>query len=150
VRGTYLADYIVGSAASNILDGGEGADTIFGGDGNDSISASGAGAILHGGKGNDTIASHGGGSKLFGEDGDDSLTTETFDEKLIDTLDGGNGNDRLVSFSNCRMFGGAGDDFLDTHGGGKDTLDGGPGSDHALIDELDITVNVELADLDPT
>ena len=71
---------------------------------------------------------------MYGESGNDFLDAYGTG---TDTLDGGTGNDNLVSFdSGCKMFGGSGDDVLNTHGGGRDTLDGGPGTDYALVEPI--------------
>ncbi len=81
--------------------------------------------------------------KIYGEDGNDTLTGSAFackvdggngDDRLVsgigdDTLDGGPGDDILLGYhGNDRLWGGSGNDTL-WGGGGNNVLDGGPGND---------------------
>jgi microcystin-dependent protein len=97
----------LGTAAADVLFGGNGHDTIGGNEGNDRIRSWGGDDALSGGIGND---------KLFGDKGNDTLNGDDGVDKLFggagnDILNGGNNADRLVG------------------GGGIDTLTGGLGRD---------------------
>ncbi|MGO4706852.1 calcium-binding protein [Microvirga sp. 2MCAF38] len=143
VKGSALADNIVGNAGKNAIKAGLGNDVVSGGDGNDTIFGEAGNDklfgdagddkiyggdgndIAYGGAGNDTIFGDAGNDQLYGDDGNDKLSGGLGNDKLYgdagnDTLDGMVGNDKL--------FGGAGDDRL-LGGAGNDTLTGGIGSD---------------------
>jgi Ca2+-binding RTX toxin-like protein len=146
-------DNLVGSPASNFLNGLAGDDRIAGGAGDDVLDggANTAGSdSLDGGDGQDT---------LYGRAGDDELVADSGDDVLRgaggqDTLDGGDGNDDLAGGAGAdALDGGDGNDVVngaeanltgadsgdDLKGGagtdmllgadGNDTLDGGPGPD---------------------
>jgi Ca2+-binding RTX toxin-like protein len=85
---------IVGTSASETLQGGPDRDVIVGLGGNDTI---------YGADGDDLLCGSGGADLLFGQDGDD-------------TLDGGNGNDELFGGSAIDggdfLIGGAGNDRI--------------------------------------
>lgn len=107
IAGTAGDDVIVGSAAANRIEagdgndlicGGGGKDTLLGGNGNDRIVGTNDDEWIEGGAGNDTLFANGGTDYLFGDAG-------------TDTLQGGAGNDRL------------------TGGAGADDIDGGDGTD---------------------
>jgi Ca2+-binding RTX toxin-like protein len=110
--GTPGADYIVGSARPDRIQGFEGDDTISGGDRDDEIS---------GGLGNDALDGGNGADKLYGGEGNDTLIAGSGN----DTIQGEAGNDTY--------FMGAGNDFVndttgnDTYhyevGGGQDDID---------------------------
>ena len=110
---------------SNLIAGGQGADTISGtangdwingDDGADSISGLAGDDSLLGGAGNDSLLGGGGDDSLLGGGGDDSLLGGAGDDSLL----GGGGDDSLL--------GGAGNDSL-IGGLGADTLTGGLGND---------------------
>lgn len=99
----------LGTAAADVLFGGNGHDTIGGNDGNDRIRSWGGDDELSGGIGND---------KLFGDSGTDTLNGDDGVDKLF----GGAGNDILNGGSNAdRLVGGGGIDTL-TGGLGRDTF----------------------------
>jgi len=125
IYGNAGADLLSGSGGRNLIDGGSSNDRIFGGnardtllgkDGNDRVYGRGGDDRLEGGKGDD---------QLFGEDGNDTL----FGNEGNDLLRGGNGNDLLQ-----------GDNLTSP---GRDTLDGGAGTDSALRDSLDSVLDSE-------
>jgi hypothetical protein len=98
--------------------GGLGNDTLLGGAGNDSLDGGAGADRLDGGPGNDTLLGGDDNDTLLGGAGHDNLDGGAG----IDLLDGGSGNDQLL--------GGAGDDtFLVQSGEGRDTQDGGLGTD---------------------
>ncbi|QBC28078.1 hypothetical protein U737_14895 [Methylomonas sp. LW13] len=105
-----------GSAAADILLGGDQADTLIGNDGND---------VLLGGAGNDTLYDGNGDNILMGGAGDDLLQGGY----AKDRLDGGSGDDTLK--------GGRGDDvYLFRRGSGQDVLSDGDGSNVLLLEGL--------------
>jgi Ca2+-binding RTX toxin-like protein len=63
-----------------------------------------------------------------------------------DTLDGGPGNDRLVSDprGGDSLYGGPGDDTLITRNGAIDSANGGGGRDRARVDPADYVRYVEV------
>ncbi len=114
---------IVGSAATNLLNGGSGGDRMYGADGADALSG-----LL----GADQIYGHGGGDILDGGAGDDILQGDDGDDVLL----GGSGGDRMI--------GGAGADTfrytqaLDSTSAGQDVItDFVSGVDHI---ELNLSV----------
>jgi hypothetical protein len=60
-------------------------------------------------------------------------------------LDGGRGNDKIISNLPNTVCGFRGKDFIDAHNGQPQDIDGGPGIDRAVIDDQDVTnlANVE-------
>lgn len=126
----------------------------------DSIRASGAIVHAEGGKGDDTlVANPDKGTTLIGGFGSDTLkgrgkNDTLFDQEEItserpeyidpgrDTLNGGNGQDLLLSYSgNDTLLGGDGDDTLVSLGG-TDVLKGGNGSDRFEFSYLGISGDV--------
>ncbi len=106
------------------------------GSGNDSVIVSPGvlvGAELHGGSGNDTLSYLGSGAaQLYGDGNDDSLTLGGGSHGTLTTLvlDGGDGNDTLVSDSSdpTTLRGGNGNDWL-RGGSNNDVLEGGANND---------------------
>jgi Ca2+-binding RTX toxin-like protein len=76
VRGSHLADLIIGSSAANVLEGGGGDDDLFARGGNDRA---------EGGAGDDFVRGEDGDDLLFGGDGDDILRGGAG----VDSFDGG-------------------------------------------------------------
>jgi Ca2+-binding RTX toxin-like protein len=89
VLATNFADYIVGSAADNLLRGGGGADTIYGGAGNDDL------------RGDEAGAANAGDDQIYGGDGDDGFKGGAGQ----DLMDGGNGFD-WVDYDSETIFAG--------------------------------------------
>jgi uncharacterized delta-60 repeat protein len=115
--------------------------TINGGSGNDVIRAGGGDDVIDGGSGINA---------MFGNDGNDTITGGT----SLDALFGGGGDDWLYGGSGIdllegglgldHLFGQGGNDLLYSRDGGQlDELDGGSGTDAALVDSIDIRVSVE-------
>lgn len=78
-------DSVLGGAYADVLLGNAGNDTIFGGGGAD---------ILRGGDGNDYLNGGPGADQIFGELGNDQIFTL---DKVTDSIDGGDGFDRVKS-----------------------------------------------------
>jgi Tol biopolymer transport system component len=87
---------------------------------------------LAGGGGNDTILGRGGNDTILGGAGNDLLEGGPGN----DVIDGGPGRDRI--------FGGPGSDTIQDVDGEKETIDCGPGRDHAIVDKTDVVRSCEL------
>lgn len=126
IVGTRGADVIVARGGDDRVDGGGGNDRICGGDGNDRLfGGSGADRIQQGRSGWEEIANGGPGPDLL-LGGSRNANCDGYWE-----LRGEDGDDRLLAEPGTvclSMFGGYGDDELDT-GDGSATLIGGPGDD---------------------
>lgn len=94
VRGSNLADTLIGNAADNILDGEAGDDTLFGGGGADILLGNVGNDILHGDEGDDILAGGVGDDVLYGGNGDDLLLDEETNSGS-DHFDGGKGSDTV-------------------------------------------------------
>ena len=126
-----------GAAADATLDGGEGDDTLDGGAGNDWASYANAGGAVtvdlsagtsSGADGSDDLK---GIENVLGGIGNDSI----LGDGLNNVLDGGNGDDTVLSFvGDDSVVGGDGSDSL-IGNEGADTLLGGTGSDTLLGNE---------------
>jgi hypothetical protein len=115
------SDRFTGNSYSNGFGGGEGDDTATGGGGDDN---------LVGGPGND---------HLSGGDGQDILGGESGN----DTLDGGAGVDRFWGDSVGACIPGycdTGQDEIHARDGSQETINCGPGTDSAVVDNSDIVV----------
>ena len=115
------SDTFTGNSYSNGFAGGEGDDTANGGGGDDN---------LVGGAGND---------HLSGGDGQDILGGESGN----DTLDGGAGVDRFWGDSVGACIPGycdTGQDEIHARDGSQETINCGPGTDSAVVDNSDIVV----------
>jgi len=111
-------DVVVGGVYSDVLRGGNGADTLYGHAGHD---------VLLGGAGRDSLDGGEGDDQVFGGLGDDTLLGGAGH----DSLEGGEGADSLNGQDgNDLMRGNAGNDYLDG-ANGDDTLEGGDGDDFA-------------------
>ncbi len=123
-------DTLSGEGGADRLFGGDGTDTLYGGDGNDSLLGGDGADVVYGGAGNDTIDYAVGGDTQFGGDGDDNLRggfSVGADDAL---LDGGGGNDRIVTYgANDTIFGGAGQDTI-TGDTGDEFIDAGDDDDY--------------------
>jgi len=130
-----LAD--TGADGDDVLHGGDGDDMIFGQGGNDTITGGNGADTVEGGDGDDVIDTSGSlGTALpdRGFDGYPSLgippipaDSDIYDDR--DTVDGGAGNDTIITGDdNDIIDGGSGDDTIDG-GLDDDTIDGGTGDD---------------------
>lgn len=94
-------DTITGDSGDNRIDGLAGDDTLYGGAGNDSLNGGEDDDIIYGGSGDDGIEDRFGINQLYGEDGDDSFTSaNTAASTSQNTIDGGNGTDKVTYFGN--------------------------------------------------
>jgi len=113
---------ITGSAGADTLRGTSGRNVICGRGGNDTI---------HGNGGNDLLRGEGGNDKLYGDAG-------------IDRLDGGLGNDILTGGAGKdEARGGGGPDTFYAKDSIRDSLVGGPGTDKARVDRVDVLKTIE-------
>ncbi|MCL6417919.1 hypothetical protein MIB92_19885, partial [Aestuariirhabdus sp. Z084] len=127
LSGTEFADGLYGGTGNDTLNGANGADTIYGGVGNDTINAGHHNDTVSGGEGNDTItASYLGSNTLSGDAGDDLIQIDRSIDKVrvgygasgsgySNTLEGGQGNDRLEGWTGS-------DTYLFNRGDGQDVI----------------------------
>ena len=144
VEGGTGNDQIFGEGGNDFLDGGAGGDTILGGDGNDTIIGFEGNDSVEGGAGDDVIntrTSPGTGmpDEGYGTVGDPLYYPgDTAPLNDRDTVDGGLGNDSILTGDdNDIIFGGEGNDTVDagfdddlvSGGAGMDFLEGNEGND---------------------
>ncbi len=104
---------------------------LAGEDGADALATGGAADTVAGGQGNDSLDAGAGDDNVLGDIGDD-------------TLRGGAGNDKLNGGDGGDTFdAGEGDDTVQAVDGFTDTIDCGPGTDSAVVDQLDTVSNCE-------
>ena len=142
------------AAGDDTLNGGSGDDVIFGEGGQDSIDGGTGGDTLSGGADNDTILGGDGSDSILGGEGDDVITAGNPDDDLLvdkgypglftgeegtpeaendrDYVDGGAGNDTIMTGDDRdTVDGGTGDDVIDG-GIDDDVIDGGDGADRIV------------------
>ena len=125
VNGPSFSNLIAGGQGADTISGSSNADWINGDDGADSISGLAGDDSLLGGGGNDSLLGGAGDDSLLGGAGDDSLLGGAGDDSLV----GGGGDDSLLGGAgDDSLLGGAGNDSL-IGGLGADTLTGGLGND---------------------
>ncbi len=158
LRGGDGNDIIYGMDGNDRITGGAGVDTLDGGAGNDTFviqDADAVGDVIRGGDGTDTIevagtgpvtlsrfdaaassieAWHGNDAGVVGTRAADVLDFSALLENTrLGTVDGGDGNDRLIGSAFADdLRGGNGNDTL-IGGAGDDMLSGGSGSDHFIF-----------------
>ncbi len=126
-------DHIIGDSQTTLVDGGAGDDTI-------DVRGSEYGPKVYGGDGNDTLIGGNNAPSLYGDAGDDNITNSGL-------IEGGTGNDTIVSqfsYYDNRAFGDDGNDTISGsadfannyfYGGtGSDHIDGNSGDDHLYSD----------------
>ncbi|QDV56453.1 DUF4114 domain-containing protein [Rosistilla oblonga] len=135
-------DHIDGGAGVDTINGGDGNDKIDGGDGNDRISGGAGDDVIEGGAGNDIIDGNEGNDTLTGGEGSDTLrggkgndVIDGSDDATRDTLNGDNGDDKIIAGKNDIANGGAGDDVIVAKAGGV-KVNGGAGNDTLDLSEL--------------
>ncbi len=117
-----------------------GVELIQGGRGSDVLRGSNEGVVLAGNRGNDRLYGGLGRDGLFGEEGHDKI----WGDGGRDVLEGYTGNDALVGGCDRDVLRGErGNDRLYDNDGFRDKLGGGPGTDFARYDQLDIVRHVE-------
>ncbi len=139
---------IDGGAGNDTVTGGGGADVLSGGDGADTVSGGAGGDVIAGGKGADTLNGDAGDDLILADSSDtvnggDGRDTVTYSGDGAVTINAhgagveqiflGGGNDTVTASAtnasqNLRVFGGGGNDSLQT-GTGADILHGGKGDD---------------------
>lgn len=160
-RDSSVPDFIIGGAGDDILNAFEGDDIVCGKFGNDSIFGGAGNDRLKGGPGNDFVFGDAERTDVVvltgpGQTGGVTTTNPTVpgpNTILVnfpvgfgnDLIQGGSGTDRLFGNGGDDVLRGrAGDDFLrgDDEGGpvGRDSFDGGPGTDLCDIDSFDISI----------
>lgn len=136
-------DHFVGGTGNDLLDGGEGDDYVDGGEHDDDLRGYTGTDHLVGGEGNDrlnggtgddtdTLEGGPGDDELFGGGGIDYLYGGEDDDEIHDhaganEIRGGPGNDRL--YGTGKLYGEAGDDYLQSSSSGSGELYGGAGRD---------------------
>ena len=134
IQGSAENDHLEGDAGNDSMsaaegddfaDGGSGNDTIYGMNGNDQvfggldddlIEGNNGEDIVDGGDGNDTISGGAGLDALVGGAGDDLIASDRADNEADftrgfgDSLNGGEGNDRLFFTNGDTVIGGTGED----------------------------------------
>lgn len=117
-----LAATILGTDASELLFGTNGADVIMGFGGNDAVFGLGGDDTVCAGDGNDAVFGGAGNDTILGQDGSDALFGEAGDDTLAggsssDALSGANGNDTLLGGPAFDLLsGGAGTNTLSQEG----------------------------------
>jgi len=131
LQGHYGTDKMIGDDGPNALWGLDRNDALYGRGGKDTLIGGDGIDILEGGDGNDLILDHDPPTYLR----DVALSVSTTVDFLVETMDGGEGDDTLIG-TNGRdiLLGGPGDDMLFALGANSptadfDTLDGGLGND---------------------
>lgn len=110
IVGTDASERLDGTRENDIISGRGGTDLIFGGKGADQI---------YGGLGNDQLAGNAGNDLIFGEGGNDRIHGDIGN----DALSGGSGNDALLGGSGDDiLLGGEGNDIFIIDGLGNDTI----------------------------
>ena len=104
-NGTFLSDWVTGTAEDDVINGAGGRDDLDGGAGNDIISGGAGNDWLSGGDGNDVITGDEGDDTIFGGAGADNLSGGAGNDTITggadnDTLTGGAGNDTFSFLSN--------------------------------------------------
>ena len=112
-----------GGAGDDAFSGGVHADFCFGGPGDDELNGGGGPDDLEGGRGADTIRGGPGRDYLVGG-------------RRGDLLIGGDGREFAIS-------GGRGNDTLRARDGLRERVEGGPGSDRARVDRIDVVRSIE-------
>ncbi len=150
-------DTVLAGAGNDSITAGSGHDRVEGGIGDDTVSAGAGDDTVLGGAGNDSILGYEGSDSVDGGDGDDYINTRTStgtglpdtgypgsftgdgdDANDRDTVQGGTGNDTILTGDDDDIVdGGDGADSIDagfdddtvTGGAGADTITGGEGND---------------------
>jgi VCBS repeat-containing protein len=112
INGTNQGDIIIAGNGNDTVNGGGGNDIITGGNGNDTLNGGAGSDIIDAGNGNDIVNGGAGTDILLGGNGDDTLDGGSGS----DILGGGNGNDILIYRASENT-------------GANDIYDGGSGED---------------------
>lgn len=141
-------DLAYGGEGDDSIDSGIGFDTVYGGAGDDTLTGNGGNDILYGEDDNDLLNGGSGTDLLFGGAGDDVLNglaagLSTADGSTVidgvDTLVGGDGNDRLLLGPGDVGVGGAGDDEFVIDHNRTDLTEVAQVNDYTAGDSVEIT-----------
>ncbi len=148
--GSSFGDTLTGNGASNVIDGGLGADIMSGGDGNDTYYVDNVGDnVVEGGAGGNADIIYA--SVSYGLAGRyvetlqliGSANIDATGNTLANTLTGNTGNNTLLGNDGIdTLNGGGGDDVLNG-GTGSDTLTGGAGADTFAFTTALGTTNID-------
>lgn len=150
-------DTIVRGPGDDTIRAGSGDDRVYSRRGSDRIYAGAGADRVHAGRGNDRIFGGAGADRLFGEKGADRIQGNQGHDAIFagagrDTVHGGPGSDVIFAKSRQdidgrrdrrgdRVFGGKGDDVINTRDGERDIISCGPGRDRAVLDFKDRIVD---------
>lgn len=153
-------DTLVGGPSDDRIDAGGGNDRVYSRRGADTVLAGDGADRVYAGRGSDRIFGGPGPDRLFGEKGADRIHgNEGADVIFVgagrDWAHGGKGDDVIFAKSRHdvdgrrdregdRIFGGRGDDRINTRDGERDIITCGPGNDVAILDFKD-----RIADASP-
>ncbi len=126
---------IFGGEGDDAFTGGTGDDLFHGEAGDDRLNGGFGDDELRGGGGEDTLTDNRGADTLVGGDGDDRLSSLEISDNLRETIED-------VSQYGDRLEGGAGDDQLISDSG--DVLNGGTGADRFVIRDTDFDEELGL------
>lgn len=154
ITGSTGSDYVFGRDANDVVSGGgvefaDGADEIFGGDGFDTVNykdrtgdlSIGIGSVADDGEAGEGDNIHTDIERAIGGLGDDSFNAGQapgavyfFGNVGNDTLNGGDGDDTLIGGDGAdELNGNGGDDFFSAEDAAVDDIDGGAGTDTAIV-----------------
>lgn len=142
LKGSALADLLLGDRFANIIEALGGNDIIKSYDGDDTISAGGGDDVVKAGAGADTVTGEAGNDDLNGGGGNDTLDGGSGADILSgsdgdDLLMGGGGADKMSGGRDAdTLYGGTGNDILNGNGG-DDVLNGDDGQDRLFGDAGD-------------
>jgi hypothetical protein len=131
------------TAGNDTIDGTAADEVICGGDGVDNIDGKGGDDVIFGGLGGDVLLGGLGSDEIDGGPGDDAMHTGSLadgPDDIDDTLRGGTGNDTVSARDDTGthvLEGNEGRDFV-IGGDQRDFIDGGPGHDSGRVGGLDI------------
>jgi len=129
-----------GNDGDDLLVGGELRDSLYGGANKDIMIGRAGSDLLSGGGGKDRIAGNGGNDRIYGGAGDDQLDGGVHNDRVF----GGAGNDRIFGGRGIdQLHGDAGDDRFFAKDKEADAIDGGAGTNTAvLFDDVDELLNI--------
>ncbi len=136
-RGGSGDDTVLGRGNRDLLSGNSGNDQVLGGTGSDRLFGRSGNDRLFGNEGNDGLQGNSGRDGLAGGSGADRLTGSTGGDRLF----GNSGSDRLRGNSGRdRYRAGSGDDFIRSVDNLAERVNGGAGTDVAVVDRIDNVV----------
>ncbi|MEM7058505.1 MAG: calcium-binding protein [Pseudomonadota bacterium] len=126
-------DSVTGNLGNDTIETQAGNDTLFGDEGDDELVAGAGSDLIYGGDDDDTAFGDQGADSIFGGRGNDFLNgVGASDDGLGDYIEGGQGNDEIVSGRGADLiYGGTGNDSI-SGVGGADTIFGDDGDDQLI------------------